>query len=50
MLAILLDISGVTILGGILFLTLVVVLYLVAKAVMRWLENYRDQNNTPPEE
>lgn len=44
---VLLDISGVTVLGGILFLTLVVVLYLVAKAVMRWLENYRDQNNNP---
>lgn len=47
MLIVLLDISGVTVLGGILFLTLVVVLYLVAKAVMRWLENYRDQNNNP---
>lgn len=42
---VLLDISGVTVLSGILFLTLVVVLYLVAKAVMRWLENYRDQND-----
>lgn len=45
---VLLDVSGITVLGGILFLTLVVVLYLVAKAVMRWLENYRDQNNNNP--
>ena len=40
---VLLDISGITIIGGIVFLTLVVVLYLVAKAVMRWLENYKNK-------
>jgi len=41
---VLLDVSGVTIIGGIIFLTLVVVLYLVAKAVMRWLDNYKNRN------
>jgi membrane protein implicated in regulation of membrane protease activity len=42
---VLLQISGVTVISGVVFLTLAVVLYLVAKAVMRWLDNYRDQNN-----
>jgi hypothetical protein len=34
-----------TVLGGVAFLTLAVLLYLAAKAIMRWLENYRNRQD-----
>jgi hypothetical protein len=42
---VILEISGTAIIGGAAFLTLLVLVYLAAKAIMRWLENYRSRQD-----